>query len=65
MPIMGSHAEECDRCGGFIDDREKYRDVPIRGRLCSCDGPLDEPSFTHWNPTIRATAPTLTTLRFE
>lgn len=58
--IQSSHAEECDRCGGLREDREKYRDIPIRGRVCTCEGSSDdEPSFTHWNPVIRSMNPTL------
>jgi len=43
-----------------MEDRQKYRDIPIRGRYCTCDGSSDDgPSFTHWNPTIRSLNPTL------
>ncbi|NDC83411.1 hypothetical protein EB093_07115 [bacterium] len=54
------HAEECDVCGGLIEDRQKYRDIPIRARECVCDSSSTiEPSFTHWNRTIRSDGDTL------
>jgi len=50
-----SQAEECPRCGGLFEDREKYRNIQIRAKTCGCEsgGSADrEPSFRHWNKRI-------------
>jgi len=50
-----SQAEECPRCGGMFEDRQKYRNIQIRGKTCTCDdAPSEERdrSFRHWNKRV-------------